>query len=118
VFHGLDAPSVLTDLSTLISSYEQSTVPIIYFHQPEQKCLHQVGSGSVCAMNVPNYYERNLRSRAWSDMTTRLGVLLSYSATHSTHGSFFLVRCGSFNRFRVCALKPTTGDDYPGLTLV
>jgi len=61
-------------------SYEESTVPIAELHQPEVKFLHEVDSGSVCAMTVPSYYERNLRSCALSNMTTKWGVLFSYRA--------------------------------------
>jgi len=59
-----------------------------------------------------------LRSRASSDMTTKWGVLLSSSATHSTGGLFFLVRLCSFIRFGSCTLRLASGDDYAGVTLV
>jgi len=60
VFCSSDGPSVLTDLSTLVGSYDKSTLAIAYFHQPELKFLPEAGSGSECAMNVANYDERNL----------------------------------------------------------
>jgi len=65
--------------------------PYRLFPSAELRVLYEVGSGSAWAMNVPNYYDRNPRSRASSEMTTQWGVLLSYSATHSTRGLFFLV---------------------------
>jgi len=52
--------SIVTDLSTLLGRYDESTAPIVYFCQSELKFLNEVGSGSVCAMRVPNNYERNL----------------------------------------------------------
>jgi len=60
VLCGSDTLSVLTDLSTLLGIYAESTIPITKFLQPELKFLHEVSSGSVCAMNMPNYYERNV----------------------------------------------------------
>jgi len=59
-----------------------------------------------------------LRLHTSSDMTTKWGVLLSSSATHSTHVLFFLVRLCSFNRFRSCTLRAACGDHYAGITLI
>jgi len=118
VFCSWDAHPVLTDLSTLIGSYRESIIPIAYFHQPELKVLHEVGCSSVCTMNVPNYYERNLRSCASANMKAKCGVLFSDAATHSTHGLFFLVSCSSLNHYRLCALRPASGDDNARVTLV
>jgi len=49
-----DVPSVLTDLFTPLASCKESIIPIARFHQPELKFFHDVGSSSVCTINVPN----------------------------------------------------------------
>jgi len=73
VLCGLDAPRVLTDLSTLIGSYVESTLPLASFLLPELEFLHEVGSGYVGAMNVTNYFERNLEVAPFVRHDTQMG---------------------------------------------
>ena len=51
-------------------------------------------------------------------MTTKLGVLLSSSATHSTVRLLFRVRGSPFNPFQACTLGPPCGEEYAGVTLI
>jgi len=72
----MDTPSFLTHLFTLIGSYQESTVPIDKFIQPELMFLHEVGSNSVCAMNVPNYYGRNPEIAGFVRHDNQMGSLV------------------------------------------
>jgi len=67
--------------------------------------LHEVGRGSMCAMNVLNYYQRNRGMCALSDMTTRRGILLSCIVPHRTCELISLMTSRSFNCFQSCSLN-------------
>jgi len=94
-----DAPSVLADLSTLVGSYEESTAPIAWFLEPELRFLHDVGRGSVSAMNAANYYERNLEVVCFVRHDDPMGCLVYGKVRPIALVGFFFVRCCSFNCF-------------------
>jgi len=57
-------------------SYEESTIPLAYFYQPEVKFPHEVSSRSECTMNVPNYYEGNLGIVCFVRHDNQMGCLV------------------------------------------
>jgi len=79
MFCASDAPSILTNLSTLVGSYLESTIPLAYCHEPKLKFLHKISTGSDCAMNVPNYYERKLELAGFVQHDNQVGCLVILS---------------------------------------